>query len=195
MTGKVCTQCGYTRKDDDSGSPAVCPKCDVPYAWGKVDVPSPGPARRRPMVRTEAPSGGLRESMGAAVMMAIGCFAPIFSAPVVGAVNYIGHGNRDGVIVLAMALLGVALAFAGWVRWLILTGGVALAVSVFDLVALMRHFNQATGNLEASAVGNPFGGIAVAMAKSFQIQWGWIPLIAGAALMIAVGFGFKFKAR
>lgn len=195
MTGKVCVQCGYTRKDDDGGSTAVCPKCDVPYAWGRADMPRARPARRRERERTEAPAGGLREAMGSAVLMAIGCFAPIFSAPVVGAVNYIGQGNRDGVIVLGMALLGVALAFAGWVRWLILTGGVALAVSVFDLVALTRHFSRATGDLEASAVGNPFGGIAVAMAQSFQIQWGWIPLIAGAALMIAVGVGFRLKWR
>jgi len=65
-------------------------------------------------------------------------------------------------------------------------------IIVVGLVDLFRRVDEAKAEMTKGASGL-VGGLVQAMAESVQIQWGWVPLLAGAALTIAVGAGLRFK--
>lgn len=134
----------------------------------------------------------LLEAGVATAILVLGCFAPIVTAPIVGDMNYVGGGRRDGMFVIGLAFVGLLLAFTGRVRGLMITGGLAALIIVVGLVDLFRRVDEAKAEMTKGASGL-FGGLVQAMAESVQIQWGWVPLLAGAALTIAVGAGLRFK--
>ncbi len=97
--------------------------------------------------------------------MVIGTFLPAASFPLIGSMNLIGSGNRDGIILVALALLGMLFAFTAR-PWLLFSGLVSGAFMMYKLHALLQ--------LDAG----PF----------VQIDWGWLPMFAGTFLMLWVGF-------
>ena len=203
--GEICKGCGHQRVESDAGLLGVCPKCNMPYAWGSPDraarpveryvppAPVADPKVRAPSRATPgAVEGGLLEAGVATAILVLGCFAPIVTAPIVGDMNYVGGGRRDGMFVIGLAFVGLLLAFTGRVRGLMITGGLAALIIVVGLVDLFRRVDEAKAEMTKGASGL-FGGLVQAMAESVQIQWGWVPLLAGAALTIAVGAGLRFK--
>lgn len=199
--GEVCKGCGYQRVESDAGLLGVCPKCNMPYAWGSPSgaarpveryVP-PAPVVRAPDRAAPVPAeGGQLEAGVATAILVLGCFAPIVTVPIVGDMNYVGGGRRDGMFVVGLAFVGLLLAFTGRVRGLMITGGLSALIIVVGLVDLFRRVDEAKAEMTKGASGL-FGGLVQAMAESVQIQWGWVPLLAGAALTIAVGAGLRFK--
>lgn len=98
-------------------------------------------------------------------LLVVGTFAPAVSMPLAGSVNLIGTGDRDGVILLGLALLSVLFAFTAR-NWLIFTG---LCSAAFLTLKLL-DFNRLTQASDFAELG-----------------WGWIPMVGGAILILISG--------
>lgn len=209
--GEVCFNCGHQRDDGDAGPLGVCPKCEMPYAWGpaaKARVqPRPAALREKsiessdeaeeagaPIASSRDDSSGQIEACAASGLLALGCFAPLVTLPIVGSLNYIGNGSRDGVAVIVLAAISVVLALKGRVRDLLVTGTLSALIIAAGLYKLSSNLGAAKAQAERASSG-AFGAIAQAMSESVQLQWGWVLLVTGAALTIAVGAGFRFPRR
>lgn len=118
-------------------------------------------------------------------LLIIGVFLPIISMPIVGSVNYIHNGRGDGIIVLALAVISGLLILGGFFRGLVVTGLLALAVMCFTLSQFFAFLGNARAEMAQS--DNIFKGLGEAMLATVQIQWGWVPLVAGGFLVLAAG--------
>jgi hypothetical protein len=103
-------------------------------------------------------------AVAGALLLFAGAFAPIASLPVVGDVSFLTYGKSVALFVLAMALLGSALAYAGHMRLVLWPGLGALAMLGFKFYRLQSGVDGAA-----------------------QVQWGWAVLLLGALLMIWAG--------
>jgi hypothetical protein len=115
-------------------------------------------------------------------------FAPIFSVPLLGTINYFQNGKGDGVIVLVLAIVSVALALVKLYKGLLLTGGGTIAILVFTLFNFQSKMSDLQSSMEKELAGNPFAGFGQAVLNSIQLEWGWAVLIIGACLVIAAPF-------
>lgn len=103
------------------------------------------------------------------VLLAAGPFLPAFKAPLVGEINLVGAGNRDGVILIALAILSGILA-PRTRTWLIFTGVLAVVVEVFIFV-------------------NTKSGLSTGEFSSYvEFGWGWLVMAIGALLILWSGF-------
>lgn len=98
-------------------------------------------------------------------LLAAGTFAPAVSLPLAGSVNLIGAGDRDGVILLGLAVLSVLFVFTAQ-NWLIFTGICSAAFLTLKLL----DFNRLTQASDLAELG-----------------WGWIPMVGGAILILISG--------
>lgn len=118
-------------------------------------------------------------------LLIIGVFLPIVSMPIVGGVNYLHNGRGDGIIILALAVLSGLLILGRRFHGLIVTGLLALAVMCFTLCWFLTYLGAAREQMARS--DNMFKGLGEAMLNTVQIQWGWVPLVAGGFLVLAAG--------
>jgi hypothetical protein len=126
-------------------------------------------------------------ALAGAALLVIGIFLPIVSMPVVGSINYFNNGRGDGIIVLALAAATVALALAKKFKFVTFAGLATLALITYTLFRLISGLSSAKAEMEKSLAGNPFKGLGDAFLSSIQVQWGWLPLVAGSFLVIAAG--------
>ena len=122
-----------------------------------------------------------------AILLFLGVFAPIFSVPLLGTINYFQNGKGDGVIVLVLAIVSVALALVKLYKGLLLTGGGTIAILVFTLFNFQSKMSDLRSSMEKELAGNPFAGFGQAALNSIQLQWGWAVLFVGACLVITAG--------
>lgn len=118
-------------------------------------------------------------------LLAVGVFMPIVSIPIVGSINYLYNGRGDGIIILALALLSGILILCKRLRGLIVAGFLSLAVMGFTLCLFFARINNLKDDLAKS--DNIFKGLGQAIMATVQIQWGWVPLVAGGFLVLAAG--------
>lgn len=126
-------------------------------------------------------------ALAGAVLLVIGDFLPIVSMPIVGSINYFNNGRGDGIIVLALAAATAALAMTRKFKLVTYTGLASLALITYTLFRLISGLNSARAEMEKSMAGNPFKGFGDAFLSSIQVQWGWLPLVAGSFLVLAAG--------
>jgi len=127
-------------------------------------------------------------AFGGSIAMIIGVFMPIVQIPIVGSIDYFRNGKGDGVVVLVLGVVSLLIAFSNKYGWLWVTGVASLATMGFTLVNFSSILAQTQANLNTELAGNPFGSLATAMFQSVRLQWGWLPLIGGAiVLLIAAG--------
>jgi hypothetical protein len=119
------------------------------------------------------------------ITLLFGVFTPILSTPFLGNMNYIQNGESDGAIVLVLALISLVLALKKNYQGLWFTGIGSLGLILFTLISFQSKMSQARADIESNLAGNPFRGLMDMAMQSVQLQWGWIFLIAGAALIIA----------
>ena len=138
---------------------------------------------------------GVRDKamIAGAAIMAVAAFLPLASVPVFGSFNYLAHGKGDGFFVLLLAIIIIGLVMyrhrqiAGWV------GCLALVLILYSLTSVLGALNGVQSEAWQLARDNPFGGLAVAFANNSGLEWGWFPLLGGAATVVAVGL-FKLEA-
>jgi len=141
----------------------------------------------RPQLESSNTSGQRRQLFGiiGSILLFMGVFTPIISLPIVGSVNYFQNGKGDGVIILILALISIALTFNRRYRGLWFTGVGSLTVMLFTFVNFQIRLSEMKDEMEMKLAGNPFRGLADVAMQSIQIQWGWAVLIVGAAFLIA----------
>ena len=132
--------------------------------------------------------------------LAIGVFVPIVRLPIIGTVNYFRNGEGDGVIVLILAVVSLILVTKRMYRWLWLTSAASIGVLGFTLVNLISKISEVKEemNKQMAELGdNPFRGLAEGLADAamgtVQIEWGWVVLASGVALVMLCA-GMKDKA-
>lgn len=186
---KVCGNCGYRRQDSDGGALGVCPKCDMPYEWAAARVAVPKKAERKPA------SDGVVDTIIFAIVLALGCFLPLMSVPIVGSVTATQLRFSDGYVLLALAGVAVWLAHSGKVATVRVPGFLAVFIVFANFAAIVYEVQTVKADMRKELVGNPFAGLAEAMVNSMQLQLGWVPLAVGAIGLVAVGYGKRLPIK
>lgn len=118
------------------------------------------------------------------LLLIIGVFMPIVQLPIVGSIDYFRNGRGDGVVVLVLGAVSLLVALSNKYGWLWLTGVASLATEGFTLISFSKTVAETQSNLSQELAGNPFSSLADAVFQSIRLQWGWLPLIGGAVLLL-----------
>jgi hypothetical protein len=121
------------------------------------------------------------------VLLAIGVFLPLVRVPKLGTINYINNGSGDGLIVLILAGVAIALALLERTKHAIWPGIASAAMIAFTFMRLQSRLAEVRERAERELEGNPFSGIAEAAAGAIQLEYGWAVLTFGALMVIAGG--------
>lgn len=127
------------------------------------------------------------------IILFIGVFMPIVSAPIVGNLNYFQNGKGDGILIIALALASILLILSNKYGGLWITGFGSLGVLGFTYYNINSKMSAAKDMMDRELAGNPFRGLADVALQSFQIQWGWAILIIGAVLVISAAISGKSR--
>ncbi|NJO59290.1 MAG: hypothetical protein HC836_13540 [Richelia sp. RM2_1_2] len=119
-----------------------------------------------------------------AVLLAIGVFCPIISAPIIGTLNYFHNGNGDGVILLILSAISIFLVLKHEFRYLWWTGLASLGVTILGFLGFQWKLSEIKSSMESELEGNPFRGLADATVNSIQLQWGWVVILLGIGLIL-----------
>ena len=127
-----------------------------------------------------------RQTVGllGSLLLFLGVFAPIVSAPIIGSQNYFQNGSGDGVLIAILALFSVLAVFTRRFRALWWTGLASLALLVFTFVTFQMRLSQLKQQMNTELADNPFKGLAAVAVQSVQLQWGWAVLVVGAVLVL-----------
>lgn len=64
----------------------------------------------------------------------------------------------------------------------------SLALLAFTFINLQTRLAAMKADMAAELAGNPFRGLAEAMAGSVQLQWGWAVLVVGSLVLLVAAF-------
>lgn len=162
----ACPACG----DEVSTIGVACPHCGHPMGTEQRAVP-------------------IAQLLGVvgSIVLFVGVFMPILSAPIVGNLNYFQNGKGDGTIVMGLALISLVFVLTKTYTALWLTGLGSLGLLAYSVIRLLAKLSQLKDQAQAEMAGNPFQGLTDAMMQSIQLQWGWAVLVVGAGLVLAAG--------
>lgn len=144
-------------------------------------------ATSRASETSEEPHVRLMGLAGAGLLF-LGVFLPILRVPIVGSLNYFRNGQGDGVVVLVLAVITVVAVIQDNYKWLWGTGLGAFAMLTFTFVNFQVKMSSARSDMERELADNPFAGLGTAMIESVQLEWGWVVLVTGAALVTAAAW-------
>jgi hypothetical protein len=134
----------------------------------------------------------IRQILGLAgsVVLFLGVFAPIISAPVIGSVNYFKNGTGDGVIIIILAALSAFFSLREEYRGLIITGLLSIATLIFTFVMFRTRLSglQEEIRLASRYDTSVFGKLGETFVNSIQLEWGWAVLVIGAVLLLSAAF-------
>lgn len=125
---------------------------------------------------------------GGGILLLLGIFLPIVSMPIVGSVSIFSSGRVDGYILLGLTIVSLFFVFQNTLRLLKFTSVISLLMVLISFVYVVLKVNNLKGDLAKDLEGNPFGGLAQAMASTVQIQYGWVFLFIGSLLLVYVAF-------
>jgi hypothetical protein len=136
---------------------------------------------------------GQRLGLLGCVLMAVGVFAPLVRIPIFGEINYFYNGRGDGIYVLGLAGISLLLVMKRWYGWLWVTGGASMGMIVYSFYRFTIGMADLETELASQYAGD--GGLfdelasslSEALIESVQLQWGWLPLFAGALLLLVAG--------
>lgn len=119
------------------------------------------------------------------VILFVGVFSPVVSAPFTGDMNYFRNGKPEGIIVLVLAVTSLVLALTKNHKWMWITGISSLGAILFTFIDFQSRMSEIKSELDSTLAGNPFRGIADMALQSVQLQWGWALLVIGSGLIVA----------
>jgi hypothetical protein len=131
-----------------------------------------------------------RQAFGVAgsMILALGVFAPVVHAPILGSRNYFSNGEGDGVVILILALISLALSLRRRFEWLWMTGGGSLALLILTFAAFRLRLDELRTSTSRELANNPFRAIGETAVMSVQVEWGWAVLIFGACLLLTAAW-------
>jgi hypothetical protein len=110
---------------------------------------------------------------GGSILLFIGVFMPVVSAPIWGNMNYFQNGKGDGVFIILLSIVSFYFTFSSDYKKLRFTGIGSLGVLAFTYINLQRKLSELQSSINTELSGNPFKGLADMAIQSIQIQWGW----------------------
>lgn len=122
--------------------------------------------------------------LAGALTIMVGCFAPLVHLPIVGGINYVYNGRGDGIIVLLLAISAVALILFRKNTALAVVALAITGVCSFTYIKFSMLLSDMHRNLDEGLQGNPFRGIADALASAVGFGWAWPLLLIGIALLL-----------
>jgi hypothetical protein len=125
---------------------------------------------------------------GGAILLLIGVFLPVISAPIVGAISLINNGQGDGSVILILAIITIILVFVNKVELLWIPAGLSGLILVLDFYHMSSRISRMKEEMTSQMQGNMFGGLAEAMMSTVQLQYGWVVLAIGCVLLILAPF-------
>lgn len=145
-----------------------------------------GPNRGRAPTDPDKPPGNKRQAVGAvgAALLIIGVFCPLISVPIIGSMNYFHNGKGEGVIVLVIGAIALALALNRTYKAVRVAGIISLFVVAYSFYNVTAKLSQAQSDASQQLKGNQFQNIGEALMNSGQLQWGWGVLLLGAIILI-----------
>lgn len=132
---------------------------------------------------------GLVLVLAGAVLLTIGVFMPLVSAPYVGAVTFVTSGDSPRVVMFAMGIGALVLGLAGQARHAIWPGLLALAAIGYGFFTIQRKI----GDLDGRFGDNVIGRLVNKATDSIHYEGGWIILLMGGVLVV-IGAGLAWLA-
>lgn len=120
-------------------------------------------------------------------LLIVGLFLPIATLPFLGSVTLMSNGFN--IVAIALLILGLLSGFMVWAERrdaLIWTGGAALLTVIYMFGRLQWSMMQMRSSMAEELEGNPFAELAQTAMASVGLQWGWLILAAGPALLVYV---------
>jgi hypothetical protein len=166
--------------------------------YSSMSVPverSSGNQRAKAAVELQKLSALHYLGLAGAVVLLAGTFAPVVSVPIIGSMHLFSSGvASDAVYLAAISIVTVVLVFLRKLEWLPLLGAAALGLVIYFLSGTLRGLNlaQTTQAEQITPQEDPWGiaaGIGALFDEAFRFRlgWGWVPLFAGALLILGVG--------
>src|SRR5262245_58897066 len=135
----VCARCNYVNPPQSH----FCNGCGVAFGgYAPIDHPA-APSQPLPTVlvianpvRAQSPISNMNLVLGIAgsLLLVFGVFAPLFSAPIVGDINYFQNGRGDGIVVLILAGISFLLTVTRRYRGLWITGILTAGLLTFTFI-------------------------------------------------------------
>lgn len=120
-------------------------------------------------------------------LLMIGVFTPIVSVPITGNLNYFQNGT--GAYVLILSVISLIPLFMRRYQWLWITGLLILSLIGATLLHLTWVIAEMRRMLVDEASDTLLSGLAELLTAAVQIQWGWVVLFSGVALVIITAIG------
>jgi hypothetical protein len=120
-------------------------------------------------------------------LLIVGLFLPIATLPFLGSVTLMSNGFN--IVAIGLLVLGLLSGFLTWAERrdaLIWTGGAALLTIIYMFGRMQWAMTQMRTDMAEQLEGNPFAGLAQTAMASVGLQWGWLILAAGPALLVYV---------
>lgn len=124
--------------------------------------------------------------LGAGLLI-VGLFLPIATVPFLGSVTLMSNGFN--IVAIGLLILGLLSGFLVWSERrdaLIWTGGASILTVIYMFGRLQWSMTQMRSTMAEELDGNPFAGLAQTAMASVGLQWGWLILAAGPALLVYV---------
>ena len=118
------------------------------------------------------------------LILILGVFAPIVSAPIVGNINYFQNGKGDGIIVLVLAVVALIISLTRMYKllWIPFVG--CAGMLTFTFVNFQQGMSDLRSEMQTGLADNPFAGLAEVALESVQLQWGFAVLIIGTVMLL-----------
>ena len=124
-----------------------------------------------------------KTAFAGSALLIVGVFLPILSVPILGSIDYFRGGEGDGVVILALGAVSLALTFAKKYKGLILTSALSSGMLGFTLVNFYLKMSDMKAKYAKTMGDNPFAGIGQMAMETIKLEWGWVVLIAGVVLL------------
>jgi len=165
-----------------------CPTCTKNVSPNAVTCPHCGePLQNVPPISLFGQEPSHLAGLAGTIILVIGVFCPIISAPIIGDINLFQNGKGDGVILLIFAGVSFLYLLKKEIEPLFMTGIGSAGLLCFTFYNIYSKISNISSNIEKDLAGNPFRGLADTAIQSIQMQWGWGILIVGSSLLVTAG--------
>ncbi len=203
-----CPRCGIVLRKQSDTTMDDQPRLGPPV--GVVTRPPLGqarPMRSSGRVESSAIDSAMIVGVVGSVLLMLGCFSPAVRIGPLGGVNLFSIGQFSqlaqmlGYVLVAIAVTGLVLSVTRNYANLWACGAGAIAILLIALVVFHRKIaeskaamNAAMSQFQGKMAGPQAEALSSAMSKAMSqmaqlgLGWGWLPLFAGAILLVLACF-------
>lgn len=117
-------------------------------------------------------------------LLIIAPFTPIVSAPLLGRLTLFHQGTGDGVFLMAIAAIALALSFRRRYGFQLVSGLLGLVLMVNVLIFFWVQYPELLDSYRRQMKGNAFGVVGEAVFGNLEPDWGAAVLLAGSVLSL-----------